>query len=608
MYKKITLIMMIFLATQLYSATDVKGYINQNTTWAVSGSPYNIIGNITVRNGAVLTIESGVQVKFKGNYNLYIGYNSSSLGKLNADNVTFTGYKDSNGDEQIRFRYGSGGRINNCSFDNIQIFLDTSSPIITNNSFSNSDRAIVFYNECNPQVGDLSGNTFNNVDKPGISFYGTVDEDWTIRAYGYPLYLVGDLTVKNGATFTIWSGNHVTYHSYNDDILIGYSSSSLGTFNAENVTFTGYKDSNGDEQIRFRYGSGGRINNCSFDNIQIFLDTSSPIITNNSFSNSDRAIVFYNECNPQVGDLSGNTFNNVDKPGISFYGTVDEDWTIRAYGYPLYLVGDLTVKNGATFTIWSGNHVTYHSYNDDILIGYSSSSLGTFNAENVTFTGYKDSNGDEQIRFRYGSGGRINNCSFDNIQIFLDTSSPIITNNSFSNSDRAIVFYNECNPQVGDLSGNTFTNVDKPGISFYGTVDEDWTIRAYGYTLYLVGDLMVRNGATLTMEEGQTIKNKGNSNEIRVGYSSSSTGGIILNNVTFKSINRYSLIINYLFCFRWNWTFAKLYCKLKKQTERRHHVQFQTQVFSRAKGSHFTGTSGKSNSSLYHLRALSNPS
>jgi len=50
-------------------------------TWGLSGSPYNIQGDITIPNDSTLTIEAGVLVEFQGYFALNV------QGRLPADNT-----------------------------------------------------------------------------------------------------------------------------------------------------------------------------------------------------------------------------------------------------------------------------------------------------------------------------------------------------------------------------------------------------------------------------------------------------------------------------------------------------------------------------------------
>ena len=64
--------------------TDVTGTIAANTTWNLAGSPYIVIGDITVNNGVTLTVDPNVIVKFNS------GRRMTVLGTLNANTATFT--------------------------------------------------------------------------------------------------------------------------------------------------------------------------------------------------------------------------------------------------------------------------------------------------------------------------------------------------------------------------------------------------------------------------------------------------------------------------------------------------------------------------------------
>jgi hypothetical protein len=76
-------------------ATSVGGAITANTTWTLAGSPYVATSTVSVQNGAVLTIQPGVTVKFDPGTLLEIGSTSGGGGTLVADAgagapITFT--------------------------------------------------------------------------------------------------------------------------------------------------------------------------------------------------------------------------------------------------------------------------------------------------------------------------------------------------------------------------------------------------------------------------------------------------------------------------------------------------------------------------------------
>ncbi len=53
------------------TADDVSGGIVKDTLWTRAGNPWTVTGNVTVKSGATLTIESGVEVLFNDNWYLW---------------------------------------------------------------------------------------------------------------------------------------------------------------------------------------------------------------------------------------------------------------------------------------------------------------------------------------------------------------------------------------------------------------------------------------------------------------------------------------------------------------------------------------------------------
>lgn len=69
--------------------TTVEGTISSDTTWTAGDSPYKVVGNITVKEGATLTVAPGVRVEFDGFYHLMIYGELKVLGTLD-NKVVFT--------------------------------------------------------------------------------------------------------------------------------------------------------------------------------------------------------------------------------------------------------------------------------------------------------------------------------------------------------------------------------------------------------------------------------------------------------------------------------------------------------------------------------------
>ncbi len=85
----ISLIMvgMVRLGGAQTSGTGVSGIIVTDTTWSQSGSPYSLIGNLLVNNGAILTIQPGTTVNI-ASYYLMVNGTLQAIG-TSANPVTF---------------------------------------------------------------------------------------------------------------------------------------------------------------------------------------------------------------------------------------------------------------------------------------------------------------------------------------------------------------------------------------------------------------------------------------------------------------------------------------------------------------------------------------
>ncbi|MDO9186006.1 MAG: T9SS type A sorting domain-containing protein [Bacteroidia bacterium] len=75
---------------------------NVSGTWTLAGSPYNVLGNISIPNGTTLTIQPGVTINFQGTYKFNIQGRLLAIGTV-TDTITFTAANITNGWLGIRF-------------------------------------------------------------------------------------------------------------------------------------------------------------------------------------------------------------------------------------------------------------------------------------------------------------------------------------------------------------------------------------------------------------------------------------------------------------------------------------------------------------------------
>ena len=106
--------------------TQVSGIISSDTVWNISGSPYNVTGNILVEEDVTLLIEPGVVVNFTDDYYIRVDGTLKANGSYN-NPIEITA--DLNTYYRIRFESSS----RNSSFNYCEIFnsgIDGSSTII----------------------------------------------------------------------------------------------------------------------------------------------------------------------------------------------------------------------------------------------------------------------------------------------------------------------------------------------------------------------------------------------------------------------------------------------------------------------------------------------
>jgi len=172
--KKMVFSYLMFILTISVFATDVSG--NQSGTWNLAGSPYNIIGEITIPTNETLEIDAGVEVIASGNYKI------TALGNLLANGTL---------NDTIRF-YGNGGlnwgglrledeenesvfdycRISNTDDTNDYGIHSINSPVLINHSyFDDHQKAISFsaLSATTPSYMEIKNSKVAYVQKSGIT-------------------------------------------------------------------------------------------------------------------------------------------------------------------------------------------------------------------------------------------------------------------------------------------------------------------------------------------------------------------------------------------------------------------------------------------------------
>ena len=229
--------------------TDVSGSINVDTTWRVAGSPYRLIGDVTVVPGVALTIEAGVAVMGNSGTRLLIQGQLTAIG-TSEQTILFTSSTNSGPNqwvglvfdqgkgvlEHVTVRYAGTGIV----VSGQQASLSVSASQIN----SNAGYGIVGSQNAGPLQLTVTNSTFNanantaihvaaNANAPSNAVINVTGNSFTGNG-GYPLALAGNGVVTPALTF---SGNTLSGNGGNSVNLSGLS---LGTMTLPAIPGTAY--------------------------------------------------------------------------------------------------------------------------------------------------------------------------------------------------------------------------------------------------------------------------------------------------------------------------------------------------------------------------------
>ena len=300
-------------------------------------------GDVTISEGATLTIESGVRM---GGIHWPYPQVINVYGQLNADEVTFDTpvsvynagtINISNCDfinNSIGLSGNSRGSVDNCNL-RVASFGDTTTASITRCNLESiylggNTRALVKNNNveyvvfgstysgkatvsenrlthyfplrvADPDVylTGVSGNTYT-AGNPAIEIYGdyTLDNTRTLGEIdGISRYSVNyELTINNGVILTVDGAIYISGGLYAKIYVHGQLDADRATFNVPVYVYTGgnvnISNSNfGNCTISFNSGSSGSVNNCNCDgNLYIDIASSSVSVHYNDFSSGSFSV------------------------------------------------------------------------------------------------------------------------------------------------------------------------------------------------------------------------------------------------------------------------------------------------------------------------------
>lgn len=475
--------------------------ITTDTTW-LTNADATLTDNVVVSNGAKLTIASGVSVTAATNVSLTIGTNTS--GTLIADNVTFQ--------RNVVLDTKASASLTNDHFisGTLTVTAGAVLPAFTSNDFHGSGTPLVVYPEFVPQIGPT--NTFGLNSNIGLS-NETIAHDTTWRAIPNTVYLLqNNLTVNGGATLTINSGATIVPQFSSTTLTIG--SGTTGGLVADHVTFQ--------QNVEIDTKGTASLSNNHFTSGTLTVDDGAtlPTFATNDFHGSGTPLIVYPEFVPQIAP--SNTFGLNSNLGISA-DTITHDTIWRAIPNTTYfLLNNVTVNGGATLTINSGATVVPQFSSTSLTIGTGTS--GAVIADNVTFQQNLviDTNGVATLTHDQFTAGTLT--------ITAGATLPSFTNNVFHGAGTPLKVFPEFVPQIGPT--NTFGLNSNIAITSEN-ITHDTTWRTIPNTTYfLLNNLTVNGGATLTINSGAAIDPQFSSTSLAIG--TGTAGRLVADGVTFE--------------------------------------------------------------------------
>jgi parallel beta-helix repeat protein len=247
------------LGTMNAQGTQVSGPISANTTWDTAGSPWVVVGNVTVNNGVTLTVDPGVEVKFDGFYGIYVDGVLSALGS-ESSRITITSNSTTPArSDWDRIQVNSSGRAEirytNISYAKYAVYLQTSwYNNVTNCIIADISEGIHFQSLSNNNT--IEHNTIRRSALNGIGLVSSHDnvvkENLISDSSGYGIQsLLSSRNAYEGNTLLRNNNYGVRLFTSSDNILFhnNFVNNSFGSYQT-------YDNSN-DNDWNDNYPSGG---------------------------------------------------------------------------------------------------------------------------------------------------------------------------------------------------------------------------------------------------------------------------------------------------------------------------------------------------------------
>lgn len=443
---------------EITQATDINGgHITSDTTWTLADSPFLINGDVVVDYGVTLTIEPGVEVRFKDKYNIYVEGNLTAVGD-SANHIVFTSNKGNKkeGDwKTIRINATGILRMNYCdvSYGNnaIQTF-GSGQTVIENSTVSYSKRHGIYVRYSSSieiKNCDIGPNNWN-----GIYFYSSSDSN-----------VVNSIVHIN--SFQGISISDSDFITITNSEFYGNEVNGIHLFQSSNVTITNSKSyQNSNMGVVFAHSQDNVLENCDiYENTEdgIYLPESSDnLIDGCTIFDHQNGIYLFNSSSTIIRDseIHTNKFS-----GITFidssHNTVDTCNIYSSGSSGIYATKDPLHKAGSPFITITDVEIWDNLYG--VLMRFSPSS---------SITGSHIHTNTNGISIQEGDGFSVSNNNVSHNKYyglyFIGSSNGFITNNDLlSNyygifllapSNNNLIHHNTVKEHVYYAYGTSITN------------------------------------------------------------------------------------------------------------------------------------------------------
>ena len=388
------LLLFLFFYTNALAQTNVSGTISTDSTWTIAGSPYRVTDNVYLDNGATLTIEPDVIVRFNSGRYLYV------YGTLNANSATFTSYRDSIGGSpspgdwrSIYINNDGTANLTNCtvSYGNPNINVYNGTLVFFGGTVKNSSYRNIELRNGTANI-DNSSLYFDNPTSNRYNFYSdggssTVDINRTEIYNGqYNVFL------SNNGTVTIDSTNIYNTSTLSSSINLDIRSDSVHVTNSDIYeSSTNIRAYGGDLTLE----NTDVFNNTPYGTGLLIYSRNSEVIMwgGNNFYSLQKPIIYQAAGNiiyHGTNTISNNTTDAVFMEFSGYNSNYVYRMVLDTVSVPYYFTTDFTVPSNSTLEIASNNMVKFAQYRGIFVDGAFKAEAGV--GSKIYFTSITDDN------------------------------------------------------------------------------------------------------------------------------------------------------------------------------------------------------------------------